>query len=239
MDAKYAFAFLVLASVAGLAAVAGWPAIGLGYAAVSFLLLAAAYFGLGPRLFLKSASGRRSVWGWLLFAPYFLLNALIFSLYVVFSRSPAYAQATPDLFFGRRLTAREARKAKTLGWVSVLDLAAEFGEVSVLRGLPGYRSLPVLDATAPSEQQLREAVAWLTEAVKAGRVYVHCALGHGRTGCVVVAYLLAAGLVSNTAEGIRLLQSLRSGVRLNPAQRRLLRGYESSRAESASRSVHP
>ncbi|MBN9263504.1 MAG: hypothetical protein J0I75_02870, partial [Hyphomicrobium sp.] len=30
--------------------------------------------------------------GWLLFAPYFLLNALTFGLYRLLSREPAYAQ---------------------------------------------------------------------------------------------------------------------------------------------------
>jgi protein-tyrosine phosphatase len=231
VDAKYGIVFLILAGVAALVAVAGWetlgwPVLALGYTAVSFLLLAAAYFGVGPRLFAKRATGRASARGWLLFAPYFLLNFLTFRLYRAFHREPAYARLTPALYFGRRLTAREVREARPLGWVAVLDLAAEFAEVAPFREFPRYRSLPVLDATAPAEEQLREAVAWLTEAAATGPVYVHCALGHGRTACVVVAYLLAVGVVGSVSEGTRLLRSLRPGVRLNRSQRRALRPYE-------------
>jgi hypothetical protein len=229
--AKYAIAFLLLACVASMMAVAGWgifgwPAVVFGYAGVSFVLLSIAYFGVGARLFLKRSSGERAAWGYLLFAPYFVLNALTFRLCRFFTRESAYAEVAPNLFFGRRLTTREAHAAESLGWIAVLDLAAEFVEVPSLRKLPGYRSFPVLDATAPTEEQLQEAVAWLNETVKVGPVYIHCALGHGRTACVVVAYLLATGVVPTVAEGIRLLRSLRPGVQLNSMQRRLLKRCE-------------
>jgi protein-tyrosine phosphatase len=107
--------------------------------------------------------------------------------------------------------------------VSVLDLAGEFPAARVPSR---YRSLPVLDATAPSEEELRSATAWVAEAVAAGPVYVLCALGHGRSACVVIAYLLSVGSVGTVAEGVRLLRSLRPGVRLHPPQRRLLRRFE-------------
>lgn len=67
---------------------------------------------------------------------------------------------------------------------------------------------------------------WLSEAVGSGPVYVHCALGHGRSACVVVAYLLSTGAVGTVAEGIRLLKSLRPGVRLHPPQLQRLRRFE-------------
>lgn len=111
--------------------------------------------------------------------------------------------------------------------MSVLDLAGEFPEERSQRELPGYRSLPVLDATAPTEDELRSAVAWIAEAIGAGPVYVHCALGHGRSACVVIAYLLSVGAVDTVAEGVRLLRSLRPGIRLHPPQLRLLREFES------------
>jgi protein-tyrosine phosphatase len=110
--------------------------------------------------------------------------------------------------------------------VGVLDLAGEFPAARPHRELPGYWSLPVLDATAPTEQELRSAVTWVAEAVKSGSVYVHCALGHGRSACVVIAYLLSIGAVGTVAEGVLLLQSLRPGVRLHPTQLRLLRRFE-------------
>ncbi len=228
MRLAYMLVFLVLATVCIFGGVAvsdivGWPAIIFGYAAVSFLMLSIAYGGAGPELFGKRASGQHSIRSWLLFSPYFLLNAVIFRLHRGMSREPAYAEVVPNLFFGRRLTEREANEARALGWIAVLDLAPEFAESPALRILPGYRTFPILDATAPTEPQLHDAVRWLTDAVVKGPVYIHCALGHGRTGCVVVAYLLAAGVVNSVAEGVRLMRTQRPGVRLNRPQLRALR----------------
>ena len=220
----YAVVFVVLASLCvGLPIsavdVVDWFSLLFAYPALSFLLLAVAYAGVGPGLFAKQPTGRLTFQCWLLFAPYFLLNGVIFRLHCLLNREPVYAEVVPNLFFGRRLTERESREAVRLGWLAVLDLAPEFAEAPSLRKLPGYRSLPVLDASAPNEQQLRDVTVWLTAAVKNGPVYVHCALGHGRTGCVVVAYLLSAGIVKTVAEGVQMLQAKRAGVRLNRTQR--------------------
>jgi protein-tyrosine phosphatase len=224
MSVKYSLTFAVL-SVACLAAwqggrgVVGWAALPCLCAAVSFMVLSVAYAGAGPRLLFKLASGRRSPWAWVLHWPYFLLNAVSFRSYRMLSREPAFVEVAPNLYLGRRLTNREAIRTP---WNYVLDLAAEFAEARPLRIRPGYRSLPILDATAPTEAQLQSAVAWIRESEKAGPVYVHCALGHGRSACIVVAYLLSAGLVGTGSEGVKLVQSKRPGVRLNPAQRRRL-----------------
>jgi hypothetical protein len=229
MSLKYSFLFLVLAVACVVLTLAlwdfvGWFGIAFLYAAVSFLLLAVAYMGAGPGLLLKRESGRHSILAWLLFGPYFLLNTLTFGLYRLMSREPAYVQVAPNVFFGRRLSRSECGANR---WVGVLDLAGEFAESHQLRELAGYKSLPVLDATAPTEEQLRSAVAWVTAGAASGPVYVHCALGHGRSACVVIAYLLSVGVVDTVAEGVRLLRSLRSGVRLHPAQRQRLRMFGS------------
>ena len=201
----------------------GWAVVLPLYIAFSFGLLAVAYAGFGPRLFLKRTTGRRSVLSWLIFAPYYLLNDLTFRVYRLLSREPAYVQVVPNLIFGRRLSAREA---ESLQCVSVLDLAAEFPATRWPQSKRVYRSLPVLDATAPTEDELRSAAVWIADAIVSGPVYVHCALGHGRSACVVIAYLLHAGAVNTVAEGARLLQSLRPGVRLHRQQRQLLRKFE-------------
>jgi hypothetical protein len=221
---RYSLTFLVLAAVCVLVAIPTWESVGWAvflplYTVMSFGLLAAAYAGAGPQLLLKRATGRRSVFGWLLFAPYFLLNAVTFSLYHLVSRDAAYVQVAPNLFFGRRLTARESEAA---GWTSVLDLAGEFPAAWVTAR---YRSIPVLDTAATTEDKLQAAVAWVAESVAVGPVYVHCALGHGRSACVVIACLLSLGSVGTVAEGVRLLRSLRPGVRLHPPQLLLLRWF--------------
>jgi protein-tyrosine phosphatase len=237
MSAKYSLTFLALATLSAFAGVAawqvlGWPAFLFVYAAFSFTLMAAAYAGLGPVVFLKRPDGRLHPLGRLLLGPYLLLNFVTFRLYRWFDSGPASGEVAPNLFFGRRLTAFEASQAGASAWAGVLDLAAEFAEVAPLRRVPRYRSLPVLDATAPTEDQLRDAVGWLRETLPLGPVYVHCALGHGRSATVVLAYLLSAGAVGTIKEGMARLRALRPGVGLEPQQARLLRRFR-ARGESA------
>lgn len=224
----YSLAFLSFAAFFMVVSIATWGVVGWGivllqYIGASFVLLGLAYGAVGPDLLLKRATGCRSGLSWVMFAPYFLLYDVKFWMFRLMSREPAFAQVAPNLFFGRWLSVSEAA---AIEWVSVLDLAAELAEVDPLRQLPGYRSLPVLDATAPTEVQLSSAVVWLVEAVKIGPVYVHCTYGLGRSACVVIAYLLSTGSVETVAGGVKLLESLRPGVCLNSAQRRQLRGFE-------------
>lgn len=231
MSIKHSVVFLVLGLASAATGVVTWRAIGFAavaffYAAISYLLLSAAYVGLGPRVLLKRDDGRLRPIAWLLFGPYLLLNAFSFWLYRVSNKQPAYGEAAPNLYFGRRLTHAEIRGAQTLGWQSVLDLAPEFSEADGLRTVPRYRSLPVLDATAPTCEQLRDAVAWIAQSVAVGPVYVHCALGHGRTATVVLTYLLATGEVGTMQEGLARLRALRPGVGLHRQQAELVRRFE-------------
>jgi hypothetical protein len=187
-------------------------------------------------MLLKRTDGRRRLVGWVLFAPYFLLNAVTFGLHRLLSREAPYVEVTRDLYFGRRLSTAELTAA---GWPSVLDLAGEFSASRPARELPRYRSLPVLDATAPTEAELHSAVAWIAAGFESGPVYVHCALGHGRSACIIVAYLLGRGTIATVTEGDRRLKSLRPGVQLHRAQLEVLERFAASlprhAAESATR----
>lgn len=228
MSVAYGLIFTVLAAFAALTAVlaSGWALcpfrIGSTAAAISFLLVAVAYFGAGPRLLFKSTTGRRHAFAWVVHWPFFTLTAISYRISLLLSRELAYVQIVPNVFLGRRLTASEAKHAKVEGWAAVLDLAAELPEPRLLREVKGYRSLPVLDATAMSLNQLRDAVEWVKQHAAMGPVYVHCALGHGRSATVVAAYLLASGLAPDAKAAIKHLRQLRPGVRLNRPQRRLL-----------------
>jgi protein-tyrosine phosphatase len=226
---KYSLIFTLISLAATLMGLAAWDSIGLFavpffWLALSLLLVAIAFGGVGPRLLRKKPNGRQSIWAWLMFAPYFTLNLLTIRLYQWTSSEPAFVSPVTNLFFGRRLTPSECAIQP---WVGVLDLAVEFTEVRALRGVREYRSMPVLDTTAPSEAQLLEAVMCLKAILPTGPVYVHCALGTGRSACVVIAYLLSAGEVATVGECIRRLRALRPGVRLSRAQRECLVAFES------------
>ncbi len=205
-----------------------WPLWGhliVAYAFFSVAFLVAAYAGHESRFFLKSSLGQLSPLSWLLLGPYLLMNALVFRVYCASVGKDAYIEVHPNLFFGRRLTASESARAVASGWLSVLDLAVEFSEIEPFRNLAGYRSLPLLDATAPTVEQLRDAVAWILNAQSKGPVYVHCALGHGRSACVIAAYLVSTKSVRNIEDAVAHLQESRPGVRLNHAQTTAIRHY--------------
>ncbi|MBN9121198.1 MAG: dual specificity protein phosphatase family protein [Planctomycetes bacterium] len=234
MSVPYGFVFTVLAAVAAFAAVLAsgplWPLrIAGAVAALSFVLVAVAYFGAGPRLLFKRASGRRHPAAWLVHGAYFALTALSYRLTVLYFREAAFVEVAPNVFLGRRLTPREARRADAPAWVAVLDLAAELPEPLALCERENYRSLPVLDATAMSLAQLRDAVEWVKRHAASGPVYVHCALGHGRSATVAAAYLLAVGLAADAKGAAKRLRELRSGVRLHRAQRGLLARFAEER----------
>lgn len=235
MSVPYGIIFTVLTALAAFAAVLAsepllWPLrIAGAAAALSFGLVAVAYFGAGPRLLFKRASGRRHPAAWLIHWPYFALTALSYRLAVLFSRESAFVEIAPHVFLGRRLTASEGKCAEIEGWVAVLDLAAELPESRPLRELANYRSLPVLDATAPGLEQLRAAVEWLKQHAASGPVYVHCALGHGRSATVVAAYLIAVGVAADAKSSVKHLRERRPGVRLNRAQRRVLNRFAEER----------
>ena len=225
MSPAYGVVFLTLAvCAAGMAWLNPWfvrvPA---ACAAASWLVVAVAYFGAGPRVLFKRADGRRFAWAWAVHWPFFALTTVSYRLAVQFSREAPFVQVAPNVLLGRRLTEAEARRAGVRP--AVLDLAAELTDPPLLRAAPHYRSFPLLDATAPTLEQLRDAVRWVQAHAAAGPVYVHCALGHGRSAVVAAAYLVATGAVADARGALARLRGLRPGVRLNRAQRRVLNRF--------------
>ncbi len=198
---------------------AHWPALVVASTVPPLL----AYAGLLPRGLGKTPEGGRRLWARIAFAPYFAANAASFWLYRQVARGPALAEVAPNLYLGRLLTAREFAGRE---WHGVLDLAAEFDATPPARGVARYRSLPVLDGAAPSPAQLAEALAFLAEVTSIGPVYLHCALGHGRSACVAAGYLLARGDVLSVREAVRKVKRLRPGVRLSQGQAGVLGGVE-------------
>jgi isopentenyl-diphosphate delta-isomerase type 1 len=190
--------------------------------------VAAAQFLRAPGLLLKLSDGELSWWSWPLFWPYHLLSYASWGLYRLAPRGPLYHEILPGLVLGSRLGGRDARALCGTGPWAVLDLTSEFAESECLRRGRAYRSLPLLDHTAPSLDQLRDGVAFIEEHLRRGGVYVHCAVGHGRSATFVAACLLARGCASTPEQAVATLRSRRPGVRLNADQLEVLREFSAA-----------
>ncbi len=171
---------------------AAWVRAAGSYLAVSPLVVAAGYLGVGPRVFLKRADGRLSPWSLVLLAPYHLLTALSLWLSAL-SREPAFHEVAPGVLLGRRPLAHDVAAIRAAGATSLLDVTSELAEAPALRAALTYLCLPVLDTRAPTPAQLGEGAAFIAAQRPRGPVYVHCAMGHGRSATFAAAYLLTVG----------------------------------------------
>ncbi|RKH15050.1 hypothetical protein D7V97_01120 [Corallococcus sp. CA053C] len=210
---KYTFVFTAATVLLGFLAQrlqgAAWLLL---WPAASFALVALAYAGVGPRVFGKQPDGRMRPGAVLALLPYLLLTWTTWHLARRFSRERPHDEVVPGLRLGRRLLPGEL----PAGVTAVLDLTSEFAEPVGIRQSCRYVSLPILDAsTLPVERVapvLRELVT-LT-----GTVYVHCAQGHGRTGMIAAALLVARGEALDARTALDWIQRVRPAVRLSATQ---------------------
>jgi hypothetical protein len=206
--------YYLLASVtAGVMAAYLWPwgSIFL-WPATACLLAAAAYFGLGPGIYRK-IDGRLTLSTRLLLAP--LLVGQELSLRYYRRQCRAWDEVTPRVWLGRKLSDREAADAVRQGVTAVLDVTAEFSEAAPLLSTR-YLNVPILDLTAPTPEQLRRCVAFVSENAACGVVYVHCKVGYSRSAVVVGAYLMKSGAVGSADEAIARLRAVRPSLVIRP-----------------------
>jgi protein-tyrosine phosphatase len=206
--------FSVYLAVVGVAL--GGPGWLLLWPALSFLVVAAAYAGLGPGLLGKRPDGRIAWWAAAPLLPYLIITWGLWRLLRSFSREPCCQEVAAGLWLGRRPLPEDLPPDIDL----VVDLTAEFPEPRGVRDGRTYLCLPTLDTLAPDEgafgELVRRVARW------PGRAYVHCASGHGRSATVAAAVLIVRGLARDAKEAEALLRRVRPGVRLKKAQRELL-----------------
>ncbi|MEK8016027.1 MAG: dual specificity protein phosphatase family protein [Candidatus Parabeggiatoa sp.] len=178
-----------------------------------------------PSLFLKKTSGSLSLLSYFIFWPYFILNTIALALFRLFSQENALDEIIPNLYLGCQLGIMDYKRFVSKGIKNTLDLTCEFGEICFIRTRQNYFSIPLLDTTAPTLYQLNEAVSWITTHLEIGPVFVHCALGHGRSATVVAAFLLKQGTVNNVKEAIEFIQAKRARVELHPKQLAVLEQF--------------
>lgn len=83
--------------------------------------------------------------------------------------------------------------------------------------------IPVVDEEAPDIKQLSVVINWITLQKKSGkRVLIHCRYGIGRTGTIVLAYLLHCGVSFKEAQ--RMMEHTPSWPSTN-AQKKIVDSY--------------
>lgn len=184
-----------------------------------FIVLGIAHGQGSPGVFGKRVDGTLPLWSWCLFLPLFICTMAVWHLVRLASSEPTENVVTERLTVGRRLLPNEYR-----GQVeNYVDLTAEFAEPAAIRRTSSYLSFPILDGAAPTVDALMAFIASL----RPGPTFIHCAQGHGRTGLVAAAALLASGAASSVEEALRMLVDARPGIRLNKEQRACIDAYSS------------
>ena len=191
-------------------------------AALAFAGVSLGYGALGPRVFGKRQMALR-LWSWLVFWPYLALNYFSLWLFRRVANEAPYHEVAPNVLLGCRLWPGDERDFSA-GRKAVLDLTAEFPEVGFLQR-DDYLCIPILDTTAPTTEELNRGVRFITEHASTTPVYVHCALGHGRSATFVIAYLLASGQAESVQAALSRLQKVRPGVDLHSPQLAVLEAY--------------
>ena len=192
-----------------------WPAAALG-------IVALGYCGLGPGIF-RQSDGRLPLSARLLLGP--CLLGQYFSLLYYRRQCRPWDQVTPRILIGCRLSDRDATEAVRQGVTAVLDLTAEFSEAEPFLRVT-YRNVPILDLTAPTLSQLREAAAFIREQAANGVVYVHCKIGYSRSAAAIGAYLMATDTVSRPEEVEAFLRTVRPSIVVRPEAAAALRLFQ-------------
>lgn len=202
---------------------AGW---GLGWwllllwPAASMLVVAAGYLGLGPSVFGKQPDGSVPWWIQLFLLPYLAAYwgcyPLVFLVNEWLRGERPADEIAPGIYAGRRPAPHEIPPDV----VQIVDLTCEYPVPPEIAAKYRYRTLPILDGTVPPLADLAALVEEL--AASPGPLLIHCAIGHGRTGLVACALLLARGLARDPEEAVQIAKEKRPFIHLNSLQRALL-----------------
>lgn len=180
----------------------------LAWVAVALAIVSLGYAGLGPKVFRKYA-GYLSLPARAVLAPY--LVGLWLCRAWFWRRDGRSFGRVDDVLFGPLPDRALLAELRRQGVHSFVDLTAEHSAHRVERAMD-YASVPMLDLAAPPAAALDEAVSRIEAArTRGGLVYVHCALGYGRSAAVVARWLLATGRAASTAAAAAAVQVARPG----------------------------
>jgi protein-tyrosine phosphatase len=216
-DVTYGTAFaLIGAAIFWLAAHGGWNVL-LVWPGVSFAVVSVAYLSGDVRWFGKRTDGTRHWLSRLALLPYFLFTKTVWIAQITISREPAAHAVNDSLVVARRLRPAEMPSDVT----DVVDLTCEFTDPRSIRQRLRYTCHPILDAGSAPAAELLSSIRALPPPMH-GRLLIHCANGHGRTGMFAAIWLVAHGFSTTAEDAITKLRVVRPGVGLRAGQRRVV-----------------
>lgn len=136
-----------------------------------------------------------------------------------------YDQITDQIFVGTNFCCQTHFDQELLDQGMYADISLEAERVDAPFGVDYYLWLPVIDNTAPTQDQLLQgshAIKSLIDDDK--KIYIHCMNGHGRGPTLAAAYLILNGMTTN--EAIDLLHKKREGAHILPVQKEALEKFE-------------
>lgn len=177
-------------------------------------------------LYGKRNDGTRVWWALLLTLPVLAPLWLWWHLRRAILTEAPWHELLPDLVIGRRLLDREF----DLEVDHIVDLTCEYAERPQQRCHPGYVSLPIVDGAAPPPQVLQQYAVRLSKLQ--GRIFLHCAEGHGRTATVAAALLIVRGIASDVDDALARIAAVRPKAHPYERQLRVLRRITEHGAET-------
>jgi protein-tyrosine phosphatase len=210
----YGVIFIAIAASLGWLAAQGGVWLLHGWPSLSFGAVSVAYLTGSTRIFGKRADGSRHWLATLVIGPYLMLASCVWRIQIILSREAAFNTVNDVLIVARRLLASELPQDIN----HVCDLTCEFRDPKELRELPGYKCFPVLDAGTLSADDLVAIVKELPSE-KDGRLLIHCANGHGRTGLIAAAWLISNNYAASVDDAVAALRAVRPGISLRKRQR--------------------
>ncbi len=210
-----------LAACAGICAslgiARGGAALVLLWPAASMSVLAFGYLHAGPGVMGKCDDGHRRWWATVLHAPSLLVQSLVWMLGQRLRPEPAWNQIAPGIHIGRWVAGAHDLPP---GIRLVVDLTAEYVEPRDIVEHCDYRSLPTLDGTSLTTARYASILAEASRC--AGPVYIHCAIGHGRSAMFAAGMLIERGLAGNVEECLAIMKRHRPRVHLRSGHKRLV-----------------